>query len=50
MSIVEVTSFFVKFVIKSREITKEEWIEKGGCSNPNLFRKMLSGKWKYYTK
>jgi hypothetical protein len=34
---------------KHTQITKQEFYNSGGLSNPHLFRKATkSGKWKYY--
>lgn len=29
-------------------IDKRTWRDLGGCANPNLFRKMVSGRWTYW--
>lgn len=29
-------------------MTRTKWYDLGGFSNPNLFRKMLSGTWNYW--
>jgi hypothetical protein len=31
-------------------VSKWEWYERGGLSNPALFRRMRSGAWQYFVK
>lgn len=31
-------------------ITKKEWAARGGLTNPDNYRRMVSGKWQFYKK
>lgn len=37
-----------KVLVMKRRITKAEYLERGGTTNPNLFRTLQRGKWAYW--